>query len=376
MFILEVSYGCPSKKYPLNGIFQMDQAKALKDIDNKVVFVAIDVRSIRKWRHWGLIEKEEFGIPVIEFNVPFGPVFPKLRTKISKLMFKRALGLVINKYGKPDIIHVHFGDTAKCVVDTCKKENIPYVVTEHSSGINRDDLTEEEIESFRDVYNNARAVIAVSSVLAKRIEHYFGVQPVVIPNIIDLKEFKIAKIKHNNFQFISAGNLNNIKGFDVLIKAFANLIDIGINAKLLIMGDGPERKNLENLVTNYNISDKVEFFGTYIRSQFAEKLSESDCFVLASRGETFGVVYAEALTSGTPVIATRCGGPEDFVNESNGILVDIGDVDKLTTAMMIIKDNIDVFDIKAISRNANKMFSSLKIATDICNTIKGRLYNV
>lgn len=342
----------------------MDQAKALSDYGHKVVFAAIDVRSIRKWRRWGLSERECRSLPAVEFNFPIGPILPKLRTRISKAGFRLVLRHVISKYGKPDLVHVHFGATASTIVDACKRENIPYVVTEHSSGINRDGLTEAEIAPYRYAYQNAAAVIAVSSALAKRIRHYSGVSATVIPNIIDLSLFSCRRSPHSDFRFVSAGNLNANKGFDTLLNAFRQVLNNGLTAKLLIMGDGPERGRLEAMVKELGLQERVAFYGAYSRVQFSEELSKSDVFVLASRGETFGVVYAEAMVCGLPVIATRCGGPEDFVDESNGILVDVDDVAGLADAMQALAES-RTFDASSISDFAKEHFSAATVAKRI-----------
>ena len=369
MYILEVSYGCPSEKYPLNGIFQMDQAKALADLGHKVVFAAVDIRSIRRWRKWGISQRTANSLPVVEFNFPMGPFFPKLSRRICRRGFSKVLKKVIRQYGKPDVVHVHFGGTALCVVEACKRENIPYIVTEHSSIINRDDLTEAEIAPMRYVYQNAAAVIAVSSALARHIKQYSSISAAVIPNIVDLSAFDWHRKKHDEFRFIAAANLNQGKGFDILLKAFHKCREIGMDATLTIMGDGPEMEALINTVSKYHLGDVVSFYGRYVRTQFAEELSQSDAFVLASRGETFGVVYAEAMACGVPVIATRCGGPEDFVDDSNGILVDVDDVDGLADAMMTMYYHAGEYDSAQIAERTQERFSAEKVARQVTDIL-------
>lgn len=85
-----------------------------------------------------------------------------------------------------------------------------------------------------------------------------------------------------------------------------------------------------------------------LKKKIAEQLSKSDCFVLASQSETFGVAYIEALAMGVPVIATKCGGPEGFVNENNGIMIDVDSESQLIEAMKYMYNNSDKYDREEI----------------------------
>lgn len=371
MLIVEVSYGCPSVKYPGNGIFQFDQARALSGYGHQVIFVALDARSVRRWRRWGYSIYVKQGIVVLEYNVPIGPFFSRLRNALCKHAFGVFLDKIKSKYGKPDIVHVHFGNTAANIVETSIKEGIPYVVTEHSSGLNNQFLPIKEVNELRNTYSHAAKVIAVSKPLAQRIDELTGIKAVVIPNIIDFSLFKLNESTRKNpekFRFITAGSLIPRKGFTVLLKAFRKVLETYPDSQLLIMGEGPERVTIESLISELGLSNSVKLFGAFKRFQFSEELKDSDAFVLASRGETFGVVYAEALACGVPVIATKCGGPEDFVNRTNGILVPINDLESLATAMLNVMQKKDQYNPQEIADDTFKKFSSEKVAmmlTDI-----------
>ena len=94
-------------------------------------------------------------------------------------------------------------------------------------------------------------------------------------------------------------------------------------------------------------------------------LETSDCFVLASKSETFGIVYIEAMAKGLPVIATRCGGPEEFVNKDNGLLVDVGDCEALTEAMVYMMNHKDLYNKEMIRQFCLENFSESAIADKI-----------
>ena len=97
----------------------------------------------------------------------------------------------------------------------------------------------------------------------------------------------------------------------------------------------------------------------------AEEYRDADAFVLASRLETFGVVYIEAMAAGLPVIATACGGPEDFVSPDNGILVPKEDVPALADAMERMIRTRESYDSAAIARFARDRFSPAAVAGEL-----------
>lgn len=366
MYIIEVSRGCPDVKYPLNGIFEFDQAKALAALEHKVVFAAVDVRSIRRWRKWGIHRFEKDGILVYSFSFPVGAV-KGLDAVIQKLGFSLLFRKIVKEQGMPDLVHAHFGDFAGCVTDTCINTNLPYVVTEHSSAVNVDVMPEKQKDVLTKTYAEASQVIAVSSSLKDRIKFHTGIDAVVVPNIVDLSMFGLKKPKTADgiIRYISAGNLVHGKGFDVLLKAFSLVLKKHPAYTLMIMGGGPEEGKLKAQAKNLGIEKNVTFYGAFHRAEFADELAESDVFVLASRGETFGVVYIEALACGLPVIATRCGGPEDFISETNGILVPVDDAQVLSEAMLRLADNIDQYDKAAISQHVRQSFSTETVANTL-----------
>lgn len=373
VYILEVSYGCPSGKYPGNGNFQLDQAKALAEIGHKVVFAALDMRSVRRWRRWGLWRHEKDGLAVYEYNFPMGPFADKVRSKLAERGFAAVLKRVIKERGKPDVVHVHFADTAQSVVAPCRKAGIPFAVTEHASSIMDDEKAARQSDMLKYVYLNAASVIAVSPALARQIKKYTGVDAAVVDDIVDVDVFipaPAAREEDAPFRFISAGHAERRKGFDVLVDAFAVLNETQPDCELLIMGGGAELDNIKRQISALGLDEKVHTFGAFRREEFARELSKSNCFVLASRHETFGVVYAEAMAAGVPVIATRCGGTEGFVNSQNGLMVDVDDVNGLAEAMKRMRLHSASFDRAAIAEAAHNRFAPASVAQKIAHELE------
>ena len=374
MYILEVSYGCPSEKYPSNGNFQLDQARALAGCGHKVVFAALDMRSFRRWRRWGLYCHSVDGIPVYEYSFPMGPFADALRRKLAASGFERLLDRVAREKGRPDIVHVHFADTAVSIVEACRKRGIPYVVTEHASSIMDDEKAAGQAEMMRYVYENAAAVIAVSPALASQIEKFTGVKAAVVDDIVDTGVFRLERQeKTDGFRFVSAGHAEYRKGFDVLVAAFSRVCAVRDDCQLTIMGDGAELENIKRQIAGLGLMDKVCCTGYFRRGEFARKLNESDCFVLASRHETFGVVYAEAMCCGVPVIATRCGGTEGFIGAEDGLMVDVDDVAGLAKTMLSICEDVQKYDKAAIARRARERFSPDAVGVRIAKVLENTL---
>ena len=264
-------------------------------------------------------------------------------------------------------MHAHFtgpGYTGKALKE---KTGIPLVVTEHSSKINKSQIEPKLYAIAKETYLGADAVIAVSPALARSIERYFRISPVIIPNIVNVDVFKQRSNKDGDgrFRMVSTGNLIRSKRMDLLIECFARAFRSNPSASLVIFGDGPERKKLEKQIREIGMSDGIKLMGICDRKKIADTLAKSDCFALVSESETFGVAYIEALASGVPVIATRCGGPESFVDTDNGIFVDVDNREQLVQAMRFMYENVAKYDPEMISWKVRQQFSPSRVAEHI-----------
>lgn len=371
MYVLVIGRGYPSEKYKLNGIFEFDQAKALSKIGCKVVYVALDVRSIRRWRRWGIYKEKVQGIETYSINIPLGRVPYKLLNKISSFALKHAYKKILKDHGKPQVIHGHFTDISY-VAATLKKENeIPLVVTEHFSHIMKDDIDKEFADMASYAYEKADTVIAVSPALKNIIKEKFHKDALYVPNIVDTELFSYSpRGSDKSFRFVSTGALTPIKRMDITIEAFARAFSHNEDVELIIFGEGPERNKIQSIIEKYDINSKVKLLGVQSREVMAKSLTSSHCFVLASESETFGVAYIEALACGNPVIATKCGGPEAFVTEENGVLVPVEDMDSLVTAMRYMHKNSMNYDREKISKVTASLFSPQEIANRLLEVYK------
>lgn len=364
MIFLVVSRGLPSKENPLLGIFEWDQARALKNAGHEVVFLAMDLRSIRRKRKFGFSKSIVDGITVYNYSFPVGRVPRFIMDFISWHIYNKMLKKILREH-KIDIVHYHFGMSAiSKAIKAKEKYNLKYIVTEHDSRVNNNLVSMNEANKLKEVYHNAEARIAVSIAFKQKLEALYDEEFVYIPNIVDLNAMSdVNKIPHKEFTFISVGNLIKGKAMDVTIEGFEKIHVKYPDTQLYIVGDGEERHYLEKLISDKKLNGCVRLTGRLSRDEIKKYFDISDCFVLMSRSETFGVAYIEAMACGLPVIATKCGGPESFVNDSNGILVDIDNVNELVQAMEYVM--INKYDSYSIRQYCVDNFSEHVVADKI-----------
>jgi len=200
-------------------------------------------------------------------------------------------------------------------------------------------------------YRVADRVIAVSGGVKDGLIKFFCIPKdivSVIYNRVDLENIRFLSTKTVNKPWfngkstliiIAVGRLAEQKGFPFLIQAFSMVEKDIEQARLVIVGEGDERKNMEGLITKLGLKDKVALMG-YQQNPY-KFISKSDVFVLSSLYEGFPNVLMEAIACDVPVVATRCpSGPEEIIIDGvNGYLVPVGDVDALSDVISkLLKD--------------------------------------
>ncbi|MBP1746219.1 MAG: glycosyl transferase [Deltaproteobacteria bacterium] len=193
-------------------------------------------------------------------------------------------------------------------------------------------------------YRFADNIIAVSEGVKTDLVEEFNIPPhniEVIYNPIELNriiELSNDPVEHAFFRegipvILSAGRLVPQKGFDILLKAFRNVIR-EMDARLIILGEGPERESLSRLVDNLAITEKVSFLG--FQDNPYKFISKADVFVLPSRYEGLPMVILEAMACGAPIVSTDCkSGPGEILqNGRHGVLIPPEDVNALSTAIL------------------------------------------
>ena len=268
-------------------------------------------------------------------------------------------------HGTPDLIYSHYLLNSYAALRLKKKYNLPLVAIEHWSEVNKDVLKSYVKYSGDKVYSIADKVIAVSDSLKSMLNKHFHVDALVVHNLVGEGFDYNPTSQRSTFNFVTVGSLFHVKGYDILIDAFAKIASVNNNFRLTIVGDGNQRPLLQQLITKHNLQSKVSLVGRKSRAEVADILLNSDVYVSSSRNENFSVSVLEALSIGLPVVATICGGIRECINDSNGLLVPTENVDRLSDAMLKISQNISNYNRESIAHDFENRFSTTSIVNNL-----------
>ncbi len=270
------------------------------------------------------------------------------------------------KYEKLDLLHVHYAIPhasaaymAKQILKA-KGIDIPVVTTLHGTDITLvgKDASYEPVVTFS--INQSDGVTSVSADLRKDTYALFDVtkEIEVIPNFIDLDRFQKQKKEHfknaicpnGEKLLIHTSNFRPVKRVEDVVLVFDKVRKL-IPAKLLLVGDGPERAKIETLCRELGACDDVRFLGKL--DAVEEVLSLGDVFLLPSEKESFGLAALEAMACQVPVISSNAGGiPELNIHGVTGFMSEIGDIEDMVTNTLAVlqDDNLPTFKANALAR--------------------------
>jgi glycosyltransferase involved in cell wall biosynthesis len=279
--------------------------------------------------------------------------------------------------GKPDVIHAHgrFLSAGAFALRIRRRLGIPFIYTDHSTFYQRGCAPLEARSVLRQIIDEASVYSVVSPALAKAVESFLGLPAPtarILPNALD-PMFEAKPLhptdKAGPFVFINLATLTPVKGLDLLIQAFARAFRGRPAYQLQICGEGPLREGLEKLAENLGIKSQLQMPGKLSKAEVLRRVDQAHVLVVASLVETFGVAITEGLARGRPVIATRCGGPDDIVGIDCGVLVPTGDVGALAEAMQAMAADYSRYDSVAIRKSALTTYGAaafLERMADFC----------
>ena len=247
----------------------------------------------------------------------------------------------VAKYEALDLLHVHYAiphaTSAVLARDILEKESrsLPVVTTLHGTDITivGQDASYSPVVNYS--INASDGVTAVSNFLRQETYDAFDIEvPIkVIPNFIDTEHFRRLEKDHFRSAICAPGqkvvvhvsNFRRVKNVSHVVEVFHQILQEGISAKLLLVGDGPDRSNVEQLTRDLGIQRAVRFLGK--QDPVQEILSIADLFLLTSGSESFGLAPLEAMACGVPVVCSDVGGLPELVEGSEaGFLCPLGDI--------------------------------------------------
>jgi len=316
-----------------SGVLATELGKALADKGHEVHFISYKQPA-------RLLDSFHERVYFHEVNVSNYPLFdyPPYESALAGKM----VDVAINE--KLDLLHVHYAiphASAAYMAQQILKDKgycMPYITTLHGTDITLvgKDETFKPLVAFS--IEHSDAITTVSEDLKKDTIKFFDIQkPIdVITNFVDINRFRKSNKEHfkkaiapdGEKIIIHTSNFRKVKRVEDVVLIFEKIIKV-TPAKLLLIGDGPERHNVEQLCRTLNIFEHVRFLGK--QDAMEELLAIGDLFLLPSEYESFGLAALEAMACNVPVISTNAGGlPEVNLHGITGFTANVGDVDAMS----------------------------------------------
>jgi glycosyltransferase involved in cell wall biosynthesis len=372
--ILFLASWFPNRTNKVLGMFVKKKAVAVsKMCDVAVLFITADT-GLEK-QNYEIDCSHEDGLLIVRVYYKFlsKGIIRKILYNVSYIKAHYLGWKKINQeWGKPDLIHVNVIDRAGYIALFIKYfKRIKYVITEHST---------PDVDYLRGITIKTKIPLRFLKGLVIKncefmnvdshpsLEYYkkagFKGNLGVIKNVVDIyPQYLVPKnrIKKDNIiRAVHISILNSRKNVADILRAYDHICNkLGRNnLELHIIGEGEQKEELTVQAKSYGLLDKNIFFHGFVDEiKKLEILTNSDFHILNSHEEGFSVVTAEAILYGIPVIATKCGGPEDFVPPEVGLLIERRNLNQLIDAIIYMMDNSGKYDPEILQEYGRKNFS-------------------
>lgn len=368
MKLLVIPSWYPTDVDPISGIFFKEQADELaKKINIAVLHICepIKIYELNKIIKKCSTLKIENRITVLQYQyINWIPLSNRIKIFLYQRAVKKAYSQLIRVFGSPDIIHAQstlMGGYGAILI--AQSNNLPVIVSEHASFFEKF-FSDSRSKIAKEVLKKADLFSGVSTSLCKTICDKGRHDCIVIPNFINKNKFNnpLSHINGENkkFKLLYVGNLIFIKGVDNLLKSLNFVVYKYhyVNIHLDIVGDGPEKDKYQKLAQKLNLNNYCTFHGKKSPEELSDFYNQASALIISSRSETFCIAGIEAMSVGIPIVTTKCGGPEDYINPNNGILVDNHSPEKLAEGIISLIDNYDLFIPEIIRNNFIENYSS------------------
>ena len=356
--ILFITEWYPTKEKPIKGIFIKEHAKSVSLYNEVVVLYSERIDRYPK-TFYGIEDNIEDGIRTLRIYYRKLPIH-KTNYFIYLWSIFNGFRKLMHEGWKPDIIHANVFSAGVPAVILGKIYKIPVVITEHTTNIATHSLKFFGKLKIKFAMNKANFILPVSRDLKQALQGYYNIKSkfMVVPNVVNTDMFYPLKSfyrQDNKKRILSVCVLSPRKGIDYLLKSLYQLRQKRRDFTLNIVGDGPNRKEYEELTKKLGLDKIVKFHGR--QPEIVSFMRNCDFFVLPSLYENFGVVYIEAMACGKPVIGTLGGGPKEIINKDTGILVPPKNIEALTSAIDYMLDHYQDYSSEKISQYVKENFS-------------------
>lgn len=377
MKIFFVPSGYPNELYPLANSFLKEQVIALSNAGHEVILLNVAQKSFKKMfvkTNRQITVSNEGGI--VEYKCW---IYTFLQEKCPNIYMNRCekalnklFSLAVQECGKPDVVYAHFGFYAGYVMGKLGKNyNIPVVTQEHYSYLMGKDISQKILKYEKEAIVNSKYFCCVSNNLKESLKKNIQLDEkdreklLVLENMLNCKFAYQPLVEKEKFVFLSVGNMNPRKNFDLLIEAFCSAFDKQDKVELRIGGTGEEEKHLHQLVKEKGREHQIIFLGLLSRENVYAENVKCNCFALMSKKETFGIVYREALAVGRPIITSVHGGFDEDLDPLDGIQVDTFEVQDVARAMKKMRDTYDTYKLSEISKRCLSKYSEKVVLKQI-----------
>jgi glycosyltransferase involved in cell wall biosynthesis len=361
----------PTERYPAGGIFCREQARALHTSgEAEVAVLFVDRAPVGEWlraRKPRARLAHEDGLKVYRTQMPRLPgVWPLLYVVWAVVSYRRLTG----RFGfKPDVVHAHVALPAGLAGVFIKRlAGVQLVITEHTGPFSMLMRSRFAAWATRVSLRAADRVVTVSEALRDQIWAYPQLRRLIdiIHNVVDTAAFagpRVPREPGGPYRLLSMGEMNtSIKGIDYLVGAMSLLKKRGLDCRLTLVGQGRNRREYEALSRQLGVAGLCRFMDPVPHEEIARLMLASDLYVMSSLAETFGVVLVEAMAAGLPVVATRCGGPDDIVTPDVGVLVETANSAALAEGIADVLARPDTFPEAHLRQAADERYGQNAVA--------------
>lgn len=374
MKVLLTSRLYPNSSAPERGTFVHNQARFLAELCDLEVLSPIPffprLPGLGRWSDLAQVgSREEMDGLLVRF--------PRYFSLPRRLLFTRAWrfylrALAQGNISPPDLIHAHLAyPDGRAAIEYGRRLGVPVIISVHGHDVREIPQADRRWRQLvSEALVGADAVVASSRDVRTRVIE-LGANPECvfdIPQGVDCQRFvpdARRKAGEGGWRLLYAGRFDPKKGLGVLLEAMQLLCQRRQDISLKLVGGsraGGTEEVFREQARGLGIAERVEFVDSQPWAAMPAVMAAADIFVLPSFYDSFGIVLIEAMACGVPVVATRCGGPEDLVDAEVGRLVAVGDAAGLAAAIEEVLEDYGSFDREALRRRAEEHYDYRQVA--------------